>query len=256
MIHYQATNSNGIGNRFRCFLAALRMSKDATIYWNPKLEDRVTKPELLKGIIDPLESLIETDRSTELRKDAWKIPKFSYFTLAKESGNRGVFCLYENMDPRAKNDYLNLKNKYLIPTKEIIDLSIPGFKIGFQIRTKRELISPPKEETHQSIFNFIDEVKYPVFVASDSLEVSNRVSQNPNVFVFNNKHKYEFDKEWNWSFAEILTMAGCETLYVTPGSTYGEMGYLFGDYKPIIKSCINKIEQIDLETLKRPRIIV
>jgi hypothetical protein len=253
---FQATNSNGIGNRFRCFLAALRMSEDSTIYWNPKLEDRVTKPEEITGTVDPLESLIETDKSIPLQEDAWQIPKFSYFTLAKESGNRSLFCLYENMDPRAKRDYLKLKDKYLKPTEAVKKLAIPGFKIGFQIRSKSELILPPKDMTHPSILKFLDEVHYPVFVAADSKELSDRVSQNPNVFVFTNPHKYDFDMEWNWSFAEILTMSSCETLYITPGSTYGEMGYLFGDYKPRIRSCIHPVVPTDLKTLKKPSIIV
>jgi len=252
----QATNSNGIGNRFRCFLAALRMSESATICWNPKLEDAVTKPELLNGEIEPLEELIITDKSTDLDDEAWQVPKFSYFTKACESGNRSLFCLYENMDPRAKIDYLRLKNKYLRPTPEVQKLAVPGFHVGFQLRTKQELINPPKVEVHESIFEFLYKVDYPVFVAADSKELSERLSTNPNVFVFTNQFKYDFDKEWKWSMAEILTMAGCRTLYVTPGSTYGEMGYLFGDYKPIIRSSFEPIHPLELTTLAKPRIIV
>ncbi len=251
----QAINSNGIGNRFRCFLSALRMSENATIYWDRNLKDRVTKPELLKGKIEPLEDLIETDKSVDFQEDAWHVPRFSYFTKACESGNRSVFCLYENMDPRAKKDYLRLKNLYLKPTKTISDMAIPGFSIGFQLRSKNELFKPPENRIHNSIFNFLEKVKYPVFVAADSKELSDRVSTNPNVFVFNNKYKFDFDKEWNWSFAEILTMAGCKVLYTTPGSTYGEMGYLFGNYKPIIRNCYLPIVPSDIKTLTRPKII-
>lgn len=252
----QAVNSNGIGNRFRCFLAALRMSEDSTIYWSRSLKDGVTKPDVLNGRIEPLEDLIKTDKSVPLDYAAWYVSKFSYFTKAAESGNRSLFSLYENMDPRAKEDYLRLRKKYLQPTDRVKSLSIPGFHIGFQIRTKSELINPPKDQTHYSIIKFLERVQYPVFVAADTAELSNRLAQNPNVFVFKNAHKYDFDLEWDWSLVEILTMAGCRTLYVTPGSTYGEMGYLFGDYKPIIRYTINKIHPDDLKTLRKPSIIV
>jgi len=253
---FQAINSNGIGNRFRCFLSALRMSEDSTIYWSSELKDGVTKPDILNGQIEPLEELIDTDKSTSLDDTAWHIPKFSYFTQACESGNRSLFCLYENMDPRAKIDYLRLRKKYLRPTKSVLDVSIPGFHIGFQLRTKRELIHPPKDRTHPTVIDFILKAQYPVFVAADSQELSDQLSANPNVFVFTNNDKYDFDSGWKWSMAEILTMAGCRTLYVTPGSTYGEMGYLFGDYKPIIRNVTLPIHPDDLATLKKPKIIV
>lgn len=253
---FQATNANGIGNRFRCFLAALRMSEDSTVYWSPELKDGVTKPEILNGRIDPIEDLIETDKSTEFDYTAWHIPKFSYFTKACESGNRSLFSLYENMDPRAKEDYLRLRKAYLRPTKKVQKLAVPGFHVGFQLRTKSELINPPKDRIDPSIYDFIERVQYPVFVAADSQELSNRLAANPNVFVFRNQYKYNFDLEWNWSMAEILTMAGCRTLYVTPGSTYGEMGYLFGDYKPIMRYTSHPIHEDELSTLKKPKIIV
>lgn len=251
----QAQNGNGIGNRFRCFLSALRINRDATIYWPTELQDGVTRPELLNGQIDPLDTLIETDRIREYDSTAWKVPKFSYYVTAAESGNRSVFCLYENMDPRAKKAYYDLKNEFLRPTKAVLDLAVPGFTVGFQIRTKSELIHPPKNEIHPSIINFILDANYPIFVAADSAKLSQYLSQNPYVFCFTNQHKYDFDREWNWSMAEILTMAGCKTLYVSPGSTYGEMGYLFGNFKPIIRSVREKIHDCELASLKKLRII-
>lgn len=254
----QATNSNGIGNRFRCFLTALRISESATIWWNQSLEDRVTSPSAMGGKIEPLEELIETDKSKPFDYEAWHVPKFAYFTQLCEGGNRSVYSLLENMDPRAKKAYYDLYKKHLIPTKEVRDLAVHGFRMGFQIRTKSELIQAPKKfEVDETVIRFIKDAHYPIFVACDSAELTQEiVNANPYVFSYQNGKKYVFDAEWKYSMAEILTMASCDTLYITPGSTYGEMGYLFGDYKPIIRNCYNPIHPKDLATIRKPKVII
>jgi hypothetical protein len=52
------------------------MSEDSTIYWSSELKDGVTKPDILNGQIEPLEELIDTDKSTSLDDTAWHIPSF------------------------------------------------------------------------------------------------------------------------------------------------------------------------------------
>lgn len=244
----QAVNANSVGDRFRCFLTALRINESATINWkrNPCAADLAHDGAC--KIVEPLSSLMMTGRGNVLDMGAWHVSTPTYYIKANERCSAKF--LYEEMHNDVKTDYLRLKNTHLRPQPHVQQLAISGFHIGFQLTSQNH------EKIHSSVFDFLDKVHYPVFVAVDSKTLCERLSTNPNVYTFADNHKFAASRGWIWHIAEILTMGGCNILYITPGSTFGEMGYLFGNYKPIVRSCYDKMDLADTQTLHKPPLMV
>ena len=150
---------------------------------------------------------------------------------------------------------MDLFKKYIRPTKRVKEMAESGFKVGFQIRSHSELVSPLCRVDSNPIIDFIDSVNYPVFIAADTQQLTERLMTNPKVFGFQNPNKYKFAKEWDWSLAELITLSRCDVVYLTGGSTYGEMAYLLSDKDIIVRDINEGIHPDEENTIKKSTVI-
>jgi hypothetical protein len=241
-----SANPCGIGNRLRCYLSSLAHNRKSTISWCNKLYDGSTIDECrANGNILQFDHLFIRN---EIRYNKHEKTSHNIWWYDPR-GSIKHFLLYRN-DKYTHDLYMNLRNRFLVPQDYIYDNAVyrTDFKYGFQIRIRQELTPDWKHinfnrSIHENVIEFIKTCNEPIFVACDNNMLLKQLSENKNVFFHRRKYPKNFNLEWDVSLMEIVTLGKCETLYLTDYSTYGEMGWLFGDCKPVVKFISSPMDQ-------------